>query len=162
MRQNGYHMGSVVRAASTTGQASTPAATGIRGSRMPFDFGFPGARVGHPLGVGRAQIDDQSDHRDRLECDTPDAEPAHLDHACERPAAGAPAGGRGTPEAPRGRLRPAVANRIDPACAASISASASRDLPLPAAPRISTARLPTSTAEACTVRSAITSPAGAG
>jgi len=62
-----------------------------------------------------------------------------------------------------------------PACAASIRSSASRDFPAPDGPRISTARAPTSTADACAVvelaavasaivasaMSAITSPASA-
>ena len=36
------------------------------------------------VGVGGGEVDDQADHRDRLEGDAPDAEPAHLDQAGER------------------------------------------------------------------------------
>src|SRR5579862_7794806 len=49
------------------------------------------------------------------------------------------------------------AKRRRPARAASMSSSASRDLPAPEGPRINTARAPTSTAEACRVADVIPS-----
>ena len=60
-------------------------------------------------------------------------------------APAAPAAGHARPRHGRGRRRRAARTAAGPARAACSSASASRDLPEPAGPRISTARAPTST-----------------
>ena len=127
--------------ASTSGSGSCPAATASRGSAMPLDLALP---------AGRAAA------RHRPPRDRPRARPPRPARTAtagcpgRAPRSGPRARPPGAPAAARARAssmhavvgRPGGRTATCPARAASSSASASRDLPQPDGPRISTARAP--------------------
>ena len=110
--------------------------------------------------VGR-QVHHQPDHRDRFVTKSPNSDPAHFDHSCQRRC-------RAHQQTAMARLEvnPIVANQSgkpqEPDLCRCDERKRQTRLPAPAAPRIRTARAPASTADACTVGASatITSPAG--
>ena len=134
-------------AASTRGRGSAPG--GDRQPRQgdPSRTAVAGCPPAGIRSAGCAEVDDQPDHRERLERNPPDAEPAHLEQAGELLRPAAPAAGRARLDMERGRRRPA-ARTATSRPAASSSAAPAATCRCPTAPRISTALAPTSTAVA--------------
>ena len=127
--------------------AARPAATGIRGNPARITW-FTELPAGKPFGVGRVKVDHQPHQRLRRRNAAADPEPANFDQSRQFVAPAEQRAGRRAASDGRGHRRSAAVAGICPARPARMRSNARRDLPDPDGPRISTARSPTSTAEA--------------